>query len=284
MPELPEVETTVADLSKVAVGRKIADIWTDTPKRFSVLSRDGGVVVGGRIKAVSRRGKNIIIDLSDGKKILIHQKISGHLLFGKWSFDGERWVSKKDSLQEKVNSYLRFIFTLDNGKMIGLSDPRKFAKVEIWDGEDLDRKLSVEIGPDAMEIDKEEFRERVSNKGSIIKTVLMDQSVISGIGNIYSDEMLWDARISPYRRPKELSDKEMGALFRSMRKVLLKGIKLKGDSMSDYRLIDGTKGGYQNRHKVYKKEGESCPREDGGTIERRKLGSRSLRFCPACQI
>ncbi len=284
MPELPEVETTVTDLSKVIVGRKVTDLWTDTPKRFSVLSRDGGVIVGRKIKAVSRRGKNIVIDLSDGKKILIHQKISGHLLFGKWSFDGERWVAKNDILQEKVNSYLRFIFTLDNGKMIGLSDPRKFAKVEVWDGEDLERKLSSEIGPDAMEVGKEEFKERVFGKGSIIKTVLMDQTVISGIGNIYSDEMLWDSRISPYRRPKELSDKEMGVLFRSMRKALSKGIKLKGDSMSDYRLIDGTKGGHQSRHNVYKKEGEPCPRKDGGTIERRKLGSRSLRFCPVCQI
>jgi len=254
------------------------------PQRFSIFSRDRGAIVGREIKALYRRGKNIIINLSDGKKILIHQKISGHLLFGRWLFDGKSWIPEKGPLLEKINRYLRFIFILDNGKMIGLSDPRKFAKVEVWDGENLDRKLSTEIGPDAMEVSREGFIKKVSAKKSIIKTILMNQSVISGIGNIYSDEILWDARISPYKKPRELSDKEMGRLFKSMRKILLKGIGLKGDSMSDYRLIDGTKGGFQNQHRVYKKEGEPCSRGDGGIIERKKLGGRSLRFCPVCQI
>ena len=282
MPELPEVETTVVDLSKSVVGKRIVDLWTDTPKRLSVLTKDGAVF-NEKINGVRRKGKNIILDLSGGIKILIHQKIAGHILFGKWSFEKGRWVPERGPLDEKVNSYIHFMLTLNNGKMIALSDPRKFAKIEIWDGDDLDRKMRNEIGPDPMEIGLAEFRERIGKKGSIIKTVLMDQSVISGIGNIYSDEILWSARLSPYRRPKEISSREMGKLFKSTRKILTKAIELKGDSMSDYRLIDGTKGGYQEEHKVYGRDGFPCPRKDGGIIERRKLGGRSLRFCPVCQ-
>ena len=282
MPELPEVETTVIDLSKSVVGKRIVDLWTDTPKRLSVLTKNGDLF-NRKINGIRRKGKNIILNLSGGIKILIHQKIAGHILFGKWSFKEGRWVSRSIPLREKVNSYIHFVLTLNNGKMIALSDPRKFAKIEIWDGGDLDRKMEKEIGPDPMEIGLVEFKEKISKKGSIIKTVLMDQSVISGIGNIYSDEILWDARLNPYRRPKEISPREMSKLFRSTQKILIRAIALKGDSMSDYRLIDGTKGGYQREHKVYGRDSLPCPRKDGGIIERRKLGGRSLRFCPVCQ-
>lgn len=272
MPELPEVETTVNDLSITVINKKIIGLWSDISSFPKVRALT--------IKGVYRRGKNIILNLSSKKKILIHQKIAGHLLFGEWSFEDGKWISKDELLREKVNSYIHFVITLNDGKMIALSDPRKFAKMEIWDGKKLDRKMSNEIGPDPMEIDLKEFKKRITKKKSIIKTVLMDQSVISGIGNIYSDEILWDARINPYKRPKDL---DIDRLFRSTKKILIKAIKLKGDSTSDYRLIDGTKGGYQKEHRVYKREGLSCLRKDGGIIERRKLGSRSLRFCPVCQ-
>lgn len=283
MPELPEVETTVNDLSKAVIGKRIIDLWTDTPKRLSVLTKDRVVLNNKKINGVYRKGKNIILNLSGGIKVLIHQKIAGHILFGEWLFKKGKWIPESEPLIEKINSYIHFVITLNNGKMIAISDPRKFAKMEIWDGEELNRKLSVDIGPDPMEVESVEFGERITKKGSIIKTVLMNQSVISGVGNIYSDEILWDARISPYRRPKNIDSQEMAKLFKSTQKILVKAIELKGDSMSDYRLIDGTKGGYQSEHKVYGREGLLCLRKDGGTIERRKLGSRSLRFCPVCQ-
>ncbi len=287
MPELPEVETTVNDLSKKIVGKKIVDFWTDIPKRVAILTKEKRSVVsileGEKIKNVYRKGKNIILDISGGIKILIHQKIAGHVLFDKWLFNGNKWISQREFLQEKVNSYIHFVITLANGEMIALSDPRKFAKIEIWDGDELDRKMKEEIGPDPMDMDSVSFKDRISKRKSIIKTVLMDQTVVSGIGNIYSDEILWDARISPYKRPQEMNNRETSRLFRSVKKIFLKAIKLKGDSMSDYRLIDGTKGEYQKEHKVYGRDGLSCLRKDGGTIERRKLGSRSLRFCPVCQ-
>ncbi len=282
MPELPEVETTTRGLSDSVIGYRVLDIWTDTPSRLGVFSsRD---IKGEKIESVKRRGKNIIINLKNDLSLLIHQKISGHLLVGKWEFIEGFWKSKDDVLQEKINSYIHFVITLSRGKMIALSDPRKFAKIEIWNNEDLKEKMDREIGPDAMEITMKEFKERLSVRKSIIKKVLLNQKVVSGIGNIYSDEILWESRINPYRYPSELSNEEYNLLFKSMKKVLNKAISLKGDSMSDYRLIDGTRGGYQNEHKVYGREGLPCFRKDGGEIERKKMGGRSLRFCPICQI
>ena len=282
MPELPEVETTTRGLSDSVIGHRILDIWTDTPNRLGVFSsRD---IKGEKIESVERRGKNIIINLTNDLSLLIHQKISGHLLVGKWEFIEGFWKSKDEILQEKINSYIHFIIILSRGKMIALSDPRKFAKIEIWNNKNLKEKMDREIGPDAMDIMMKEFKERLSVRRSIIKKVLLNQKVVSGIGNIYSDEILWESRINPYRYPSELSDEEYNLLFKSMKKVLNKAISLKGDSMSDYRLIDGTRGGYQNEHKVYGREGLLCFRKDGGEIVRRKMGSRSLRFCPICQI
>ncbi len=287
MPELPEVETTVRDISKFVIGDKIVDFWTDTPARTHVFINKeksfNSVVTGRKIREIERKGKNIIINLSERFSLLIHQKIAGHLLFGKWSFTGKKWLSDDKLLSEKINSYIRFVFILESGNMIAMSDPRKFAKVEIWDEDNLKDKLKKDIGPDPLKINLNQFKKEILNKKSIIKKVLMDQSVISGIGNIYSDEILWDARISPYRRTGNINEAEMKVLFSSTKKILSRAIKLKGDSMSDYRLIDGSKGKYQNEHKVYGKEGYLCPRKDEGTIERNKLGGRSLRFCPVCQ-
>jgi formamidopyrimidine-DNA glycosylase len=286
MPELPEVETTTKSLSMAVTGLKIVDFWTDTPNRASVFinkERFIKVIKSKKIKKVERVGKNIIFQLSGNISLLAHQKISGHFLFGEWFLDNKEWKSKDKNLSEKTNLFLRFVFTFNNGKMMALSDPRKFAKLELWQSDKLKDKLDINIGPDATKVGFTVFKKRISSRGSIIKKILMDQSIISGIGNIYSDEILWDAKINPYKRGKELKEKELKKIFHSSKKILLKSIELKGDSMSDYRLIDGTKGSYQNNHKVYKRENLPCPRKDKGIIIREKIGNRSLRFCPICQ-
>ncbi len=284
MPELPEVKTTVDELAQKIIGCRIIDFWTDVPKRVAFFF-DGDIdtIKGSAIEGIERRGKNIIISLLNGKNILIHQKISGHLLLGKWKKEKEKWVPSKEPLLEKINSYIHFILFLDNGEMIAMSDPRKFAKIEFWTKDKLEAHLKKILGPDALEIDFEDLSQILSKRGGSIKSVLMDQPTISGIGNIYSDEILWDSKISPFKKSKELSRVEMKRIFNSMEKILNLAIELKGDSMSDYRLIDGTKGGYQNFHKVYQREGLNCFRKDGGKIKREKFGSRSVRFCPVCQ-
>jgi len=278
MPELPEVETTVKSLSGLVVGSKIVDFWTDVPQRHSNIQNIS--FLKREILSVKRIGKNIVFVLSGGISILVHQKISGHLLYGTWSWDGSNWITEDNFLSERINSFIRFVFVLDNKSMIVLVDPRKFAKVEVWENSELDKKINKSIAPDALSVSKKEFIEILSKRRGIIKRVLMDQSIISGIGNIYSDEILWDAKISPYSIAKDVDALK---LYNSTRKILLKAIKLKGDSMSDYRLVDGSKGSFQKEHRVYGREGLKCLRNDGGIIQIKKIGNRSLRFCPVCQ-
>ncbi len=284
MPELPEVKTTVDDLAQNITERKIVDFWTDVPKRIAFFF-DGSIddIKGNTIKTIERRGKNIIITLSNKKNILIHQKISGHLLLGNWKQKDGKWLPSQEPLLEKINSYIHFILFLDNGKMLAMSDPRKFAKIEFWDNDKLKDHLDKILGPDALDINLNDLIKILSKKGGSIKSVLMDQAIISGIGNIYSDEILWDSKISPFRKAKELTKLEVKIIFESINKILSLAIKLKGDSMSDYRLIDGTKGSFQKFHKVYQREGLDCFRKDGGKIRREKFGSRAVRLCPICQ-
>jgi formamidopyrimidine-DNA glycosylase len=290
MPELPEVETTKKDLASRIVSKKTIKCWTDVPSRVSVCSdfkkkKIDQIIENKIIQEVERKGKNIIIHLSDDVSILIHQKISGHVLFGKWKKQGDSWIPEDKKLMEKVNSFIHFIVFLSNKEMIALSDPRKFFKVEFWKKKDLmESKTIKELGPDALEISLKEFQERLTKKKQEIKKLLLNQSFVSGIGNIYSDEILWEARISPFRKANSLSEKETKIIYQTILKVLKKALALKGDSVSDYRLITGEKGGYQNLHNVYQKENQACKRKDGGIIQKKKFGSRALRYCPVCQV
>jgi len=290
MPELPEVETIVRDLRKKVLDRTFLDVWTDfkkiikKPKNFEDFKKE---IKGKEILKVWRRGKNIIFDLSDNKSLLIHQKLTGHLLYGTWDIEHGTWKpAEKGPLEEKVNTYIHLLFNLDNGEMIALSDLRKFAKVELWNDKELSESKEIKnLGPEPLESEFtfEKFKEIIKKNHSKIKQVLMDQNVISGIGNIYSDEILWEARINPFREISTLSEADVKNIYIAMKKVLLKAIKLMGDSMSDYRTISGAKGGYQLVQKVYRQEGKKCPRNDGGIIQRKKMNGRSAHFCPVCQ-
>ena len=290
MPELPEVQTIVDDLNKKVKGLTITDVWTDWPKQFKRSS--GGwegfkkTVKGLKILKVWRLGKNIIFDLSGGKKILIHQKMTGHLLVGIWYLVSGIWHSKeKGLLAERVNGYIHVMFWLSNKSMLALSDLRKFAKVLVIDEKDFKNLEDVkDIGPDPLGLDftVDKFKNLIRKKRGVIKEVLMDQNVVSGIGNIYADDILFMAKIHPLKKVESLNDKESLAIFDATKKILKKAVKLRGTSTSDYRDTAGKKGGYGDVRLVYRREGERCPRGDG-IIKRIKIGSRSAHFCPICQ-
>lgn len=291
MPELPEVETTIRDLEKKILGRKIRDVWTDfeklikKPKNFKEFKRE---LKGKKIRNIRRRGKNILIDLSGNRILLIHQKLTGHLLLGRWKLEKRKWISENSGplLDDPRNDHLHLIFFLDNKRQLALSDMRKFAKIELWHKDEL--ALSKEfksLGPEPLErkFTFEKFKKILGKKRKgKIKRVLMDQKVIVGIGNIYSDEILWDARINPFRDVSELSELELKKIYQAIKKILKRAINLKGASISDFRRIDGVKGGFGFHRKVYQREREKCPR-CGGKIQRRKTGGRSAHFCPQCQ-
>jgi len=285
MPELPEVETIVRGLKKRVKGMTFLDVWTDSPKLFKKVSfRElRKKIKGKKIENVRRRGKNIIFDLTGGYALLVHQKITGHLLLGKWKKQGRVWVSKtKGALQsDPMNQFLRAIFFLDGKLDMALSDLRKFAKIELWKREELEGILKG-FGPEPMTLSLGEFKKLFSGKKGKIKQILMDQSFIAGIGNIYASEILWEARISPLREAGKIKEEELKRIYLAVKKTLKKAIKLQGDSFSDFRKVSGEKGRYQDFAKVYQKEGEKCP-ACRGRIKRIKQGGRSSFFCPSCQ-
>jgi formamidopyrimidine-DNA glycosylase len=291
MPELPEVETTVRDLKKEVLNRTFVNVWTDwkkmikRPKSFEDFKRE---LKGKKILRIGRRGKNILFYLDRRKVLLIHQKLTGHLLLGKWKFEKGEWKSeiKGPLLDDPMNRFLHLILFLNDGRQLALSDLRKFAKVELWDEKELENSKEFKnLGPEPLEknFTFEKFKEALSKKKKgKIKQILMDQNVISGIGNIYSDEILWEAKIHPFKDISKLSDIELKKIYLAMRMILPLAIKLGGESISDFRRISGQRGYFDQKRKVYRREGQKCSR-CGTTIKKIKLAARSAHFCPKCQ-
>ena len=171
--------------------------------------------------------------------------------------------------------------------MLALSDTRKFAKIILGKKEDLENLPELkELGPEPLDKNFKfnDFKKIISVKTGKIKQVLMDQKVISGIGNIYSDDILWLARINPFKPANKISDDKLKELFKAIRAILAKAIELRGTSVSDFRDTAGKKGRYSDIRLAYQREGEKCLRNDGGIIIRKKIGGRSAHFCPVCQV
>jgi formamidopyrimidine-DNA glycosylase len=281
MPELPEVQTTVNGLNRTVKGRKITAVTTTyksayhtgkdnikDPKYFKKFSE---AVIGEKILKAERIAKNVLIHLSGDKTILIHMKMTGHIVYDRPDY-----------------THIRLDLTLDNGKHLCLSDLRRFAKVTLIDTEKLRESIHLSnIGPDPLEKDftLEVFKNRIIKKPkSKIKTVLMDQSLIAGIGNIYSDEILWRGDVHPLSRAGKIPQKNLEKMFKATKEVLKKGIDFGGDSMSDYRNIHGERGKFQDHHQAYRKKGKKCGKKNcKGIIERMVVGTRSAHFCPKHQ-
>ncbi len=298
MPELPEVETIVRELRKKVVGLKITDAWVDWPKTLKQAGGVGGFkkqTKGKKILSVRRRAKYIVMDIEGEKTIFIHQKISGHLLYGKWQMINGKWESNiKGPLKEdRQNGYIRFMLMLNNGYQLALSDLRRFGKVILVDDDKVkDLKEIRDLGPEPLEISFSVFEKlfapstklKASKKKGRIKQVLMDPTFIAGIGNIYADEILWSSGIHPLSRAENLDKKDLKIIYNNTVRILKKAIKYKGSSMDDYRIPSGEKGSFQNLQNAYQLTGEKCKKKDGGIMERLKLGGRSAHFCPKHQI
>lgn len=290
MPELPEVETIVRELNRKAVGFKITDAWNDWPKTIKTHKLADFVceIKGREILRAHRRAKYIMMDLSGGKTLIIHQKISGHLLYGKWKVVGKKVESAIGGpiKTDPYNRFIRFILYLSNGYMLGLSDVRRFGKVFLGDTDKIENINEIgKLGPEplSLKFTVKKFIELMRRKRGVIKRVLMDPFTIAGIGNIYSDEILWYSGIAPLRRVEKLADKELAAIYKNIKFVLKKAIRAKGDSQQDYRTLEGKFGNYQNMQKAYQLTGEKCQKHDGGIIKRLVIGGRSAHYCPVHQ-
>ncbi len=294
MPELPEVTTTVNGLNNVLKGLSIKDVWsdyfvntsnkrTDNIKNKKYFEKFKSEIVGEKFKNAERRGKNILIHFTNNKTVLIHMKMTGHLLYGKYEWNGKKWKSDVPLLSDSFNQFIHLIFTLSNGKYLAFSDMRKFAKVIMFETDKKHEHVDlVGLGPEPLDgLSKDTLKAQVLKKPNWdIKTVLMDQSIVAGIGNIYSDEILWTAGVHPERKPTSLTNNEISDMWKATTEILERSIKMGGDSMSDYRNIYGEKGNFQNAHMVYRRTKQKCLKKGcKGIIERKIIGGRSAHFC-----
>jgi formamidopyrimidine-DNA glycosylase len=302
MPELPEVQTTVDGINRVSKGLIIQDVWTsynssyhagkDNIKDIKYFSYFKKNVIGSSIISASRRAKNILIHLSNNHTVLVHMKMTGHMMYGKYKklnkkdFQGELWRPKTSDphLNDPFNRFIRLVFTFSNGNQLVLSDMRRFAKVTLIKTDDLAKSEHLrKTGPEPLEdsFDLKSFCERLSLRPNApIKLTLMNPEIIAGIGNIYSDEILWRTGVHPLEKTKNVPQKLLSAMFKATKEILRKGIDFGGDSMSDYRNIDGKRGDFQNQHQAYQRKGLKCLKPKcGGEIIKLKIGGRSAHFC-----
>lgn len=271
MPELPEVETIVRSLGPGLRGRVIdrAELLFKPLLRRRPVGGLAGLA-GRRVLGTRRRGKLALIAVEGGWALVFHLKMTGQLLLA----DG----------QEAPDKHTRLIVRFrDGGPELRFRDVRKFGFLLCVSGvpEESCPEL-LALGPEPLDVTLEDFRRILRPKKGRIKSLLLDQTVIAGIGNIYADEILFDSRIHPETPAVALSAKAVVRLWESTRKILALAIEAKGSSLSDYVDADGKPGSFQFFHKAYGREGEKCGR-CGASIRRAVVGGRSTFFCPKCQ-
>ena len=293
MPELPEVQTTVNGINETLKGAVILDVCHNWERMFrnNSYKEVRKIVRGATINNASRRGKHILIHLSNKHTLIVHMKMTGHLMVGKYKKTKLGFVPEdaKGALADPFNRFIHVLFTLKDGRSLVFCDARKFGKISIEVTEHLPHSpLLAHLGPKPLDIDTTAmlFARQVQSKPRTkIKQVLLDQSVIAGIGNIYSDELLWLSKVHPESRVQNIPQKLFPVLFKNTQKVLRDGLLFGGDSTSDYRNIHGEAGVSHKHHRVYQRKGEVCLRRGcTGIIERKIVGARSAHFCPVCQV
>jgi formamidopyrimidine-DNA glycosylase len=273
MPELPEVETVVRGLRAVLPGRRILNVrlgktdFIDDPAALELQ------LPGSRIIAVRRHGKFILVELesANGRKqeasLLIHLGMTGQIV--------------TCPPEARVVPHTHVFLALDDGRELRYTDIRRFGRMGMLANAAHESVLG-KLGLDPLEASEEEFRARIRSRRAHIKALLLDQHVLRGMGNIYTDESLWRARIHPRRLGANLNDRETHRLYGVVRRVLIEAIRLGGSSISDYVDAEGNAGEFQIRHRAYGREGKRCSR-CGTTIRRIIVAGRSSYFCPRCQ-
>jgi len=280
VPELPEVETVARDLRPRIVGATITGArcsWartlrTHTPEAFAEA------VAGRRVEAVGRRAKQIVVDLSGDAALTIHLKMTGQL-----------FVVPADT---PVDPYVRLVLELSDGREIRFRDIRKFGKIGLYGRDPVTRELVTEVGgaavfaalgPEPLDdaFTVREFRRLLRRRSGRLKPILLDQSFIVGVGNIYADEALWASRLHPLRTAGTLRPADERHLYESVRTILAEAIDRRGSSIDDYTAPDGD-GSMQEHLQVYQRTGEPCPR-CGRPVKRIVVGARSTHLCSWCQ-
>jgi formamidopyrimidine-DNA glycosylase len=276
MPELPEVETVRQGLIPVMEGQVIAQADVRRPDlRWPFPPRMAERLTGQKVLRLGRRSKYILCDLASGETLLIHLGMSGRML-----------IQRRDQ-QGTLEKHDHVIFDMENGTRVVFNDTRRFGAMDLCITDEVAKhKFLAQLGPEPLgnEFDEGYLAAALKSRNTPIKTALLDQKLVAGLGNIYVCEALWRAHISPTKPSSSLSSKRAASLVPVIRDVLVEAIAAGGSSLKDFRQTDGELGYFQHSFAAYGREDEGCRTPDcKGKISRIVQSGRSTFYCPKCQ-
>jgi formamidopyrimidine-DNA glycosylase len=280
VPELPEVETVRRDLEKEVTGKRIRQVEVTgmrSIRRHPNKKHFIGKLEGKKITSVQRRGKYLLMGLEGGDILVAHLGMSGQLL------------KAKGGVKDPPPKHTHVVITFTQGGQLRFVDPRTFGELFVTTADELEQQVPelAHLGFDPIDdvMSWTRFGELLVARKAKLKALLMDQKFVAGIGNIYSDEILWGAGLRYDRSSDRLTSQEVRRLYRAMIETLQDAIKHRGSSLADEQYVDlyGVMGDYQSQHKVYDREGQAC-RRCRSTITRVKVNGRSSFLCPQCQV
>jgi formamidopyrimidine-DNA glycosylase len=273
VPELPEVETVRMRLEPLLLGRRFDTVEIVDPRLTRPLepAEVAAELQGERVAAVERRGKYLVFRFESGLLLLVHLRMTGS------------FVHTRNGTEEQLHR--RAVVGLDDGSDVAYHDVRRFGTWLVLRADELDSYLGGRLGAEPLErsFSVRSLATALAGRRAPVKSALLDQRTVAGIGNIYADEALWRAAIDPRRAAAGLDEGEIRALHRGIRRALEAGIARQGATLRDYRTPDGSAGRMQHEFKVYGRDGEPCLR-CGTPIAKTRLGGRGTWFCPNCQV
>ncbi len=271
MPELPEVETIKEDLRELVLGSRIegAEVLDAALVEQPSTEEFVRLVKGASITGARRRAKHLILELDNGMNLVFQLKIGGQLLL-------------VPPVEEPTTALMLLLY-LNGERRLFLRDGTNFSRTRLLSEKELEERLAS-LGPEPLEggFDAQYLRQKLGSRKAQIKSLLLDQKMVAGIGNIYVDEILYDAHVHPRRKANTLSAEEWEALYAAILANLAAGVEHRGTTVRLYRDVLGRSGEHQNYLRVFEKHGKPCPR-CGGTATREKVSGRSTHFCPVCQ-
>jgi len=273
VPELPEVETVRRSIAPVLEGARLDEVEIRDPRLVRPFDPSivAGALVGERVGEVGRRGKYLIVGFESKRSLLIHLRMTGSLRH-----------AQHGALVD--DPYTRAVLRLDNGSDVAYRDVRRFGTWELFEQDELAPYLTARLGPEPLgPFSAARLGRRLDGRRAPLKSALLDQRTVAGLGNIYVDEALWQSRLHPLRVAGSLDAGELGRLYRAVRNVLRKGIERQGSTLRDYALPDGAYGTMQEEFRAYGRGGEPCER-CGRPLTRIVVGGRTTTFCPHCQV
>lgn len=286
MPELPEVETVKIGLNRLLSGKIVKSLTFDWPKGFPNSIEDvNNFIIRSKIVKVRRRAKVLLIDLSSDYTLVTHLKMTGQLVFRSETQAFGAGHPNNSLIGKLPDKSTRVIINFDDSKLF-FNDQRKFGWMRLIPTSEVQNiDFMKRLGPEPLssKFTNIEFRERLQRrKNSSIKSVLLDQSVIAGVGNIYADESLWGAKIHPASLVKSISNTKQNKLFKELQYVLRLAIEKGGSTDRNYVDAEGKKGSYMSFARVFRREGQPCPRCRKTIVKTRVVG-RGTHYCPKCQ-